>query len=321
MNDVVDQPAPTEDEVVTRPVERIIQQAYLFHWGLDVQIRNDAIDAYPDVNGMIVVDDNGVLECPTYHNLDHIQSVMTVVEKTIEEYDDGIDLFGLDDELDRWVEMNAHQFTPDELEKFISSGAWKDGLRLFAAGHDLGNLTHTRSLTQDGSLIFAEMYLEEGAEERSASIISELIDRNYPEGLQKEILKTYTKDLIMNSIYDTNGHAREEKQPMWEYIQLVDQIGSAYAIGSQYPRMVAGVINEFQRRGKILPRLRDYVLFIMEDINKLVPDRVSQSAYLIFFSSLSESSPILDISDEVLNEETDPRKHIPFLLSLTSSRP
>ncbi len=226
---------------------------------------------------------------PSYHNHFHVEAMIKSSKALIKAGKEGQDDLGLKKDLDNWNLLHPDQapLTLDDLEIAVE---------IASAGHDLGNITKSASVAEQGGFLtldFSDKYEALAGtpdiETRSADITEQLIDHFFAARL-----KPLIRHLIMQTVF--NPQIVHSDQSFWQFIQYTDQIGTYHLSSQSRIETVAGLLNEMRVRGDPSPaNFRIFLNFPEDRAAALIPDEEIKSplAEILIGAQGHEIAPIL----------------------------
>lgn len=297
-------------ESLQRRTELLVKTATNFHSDFNTSIWSR--------NPKAAVTVGGEVKTPSYHHDGHVGSTEEAINAVFTKKDEGMDPFRIDEELQRWNERNPQFQVQAEDVRTVFEVAY--------ACHDLGNLTQSDKFTSDGRLPFADQYLKEGAEVRSAALFDALADRFLTSALNMTAerlagIKALGKHLIMQTVFDFGKTTSDE--PFWKPVQVIDQFASYYFSPLSKEAYIAGLLNEERVRGQDPPNFKKYLLFPKMRLEAVVPDQTERHEILKIFemNPYGKSAEYMyTIPDslgkiEDLDRDVVPEKDIPMLIA------
>ena len=168
---------------------------------------------------------------PSYHNQYHIMA-------TLETIDAVFDSIHANDPLDMRTQITAwNQANPDA--KIFDQMVLRQAFRIAFACHDVGNITASEPISEQGEIVFADEYQSVGAEERSKVVCKKFINDVFESHPQKTCVEVLALHIIEQTKFGGEMH---HQRPFWTLVQTIDQIGSAYFSRHQNEELVAGLI-------------------------------------------------------------------------------
>lgn len=189
--------------------------------------------------------DENVWEKESFHNEEHFPAVSEAGIKLIDAVisDKENDPLNLQDELDRWCDMNNVD-TPITLSEFKFVFRWA------AATHDTGNTAKGLAFDGQGKITpkYFEHYTSEGAEERSAEFLGRIVEAKTEDLQNKDRLFDLIKlgkDLILQTKYFKDKLPPGENRPPFEdFVRLCDQVGNRVFYEGDHFKQQIGLLKE-----------------------------------------------------------------------------
>lgn len=238
-----------------------------------------SIRIWPKNKNALHITDNINEVTPSYHNQHHILGVLRTIE-SVKPSSQLTDPFNIKGTLEKW--NTTHE--PISLDLF-----WQLTMIAFAA-HDLGNLTQKNEIIiSEGKprLQFSdEFQLEVGpCEERSAVLIMQLIKHFDTKHEISDEHQMLIKHLIMQTLFKPQESHFDVL--FWQFVQVVDQVGTHYFAHIPSHHTVAGLLNELwvggQKAHRKLPPLKTFLDFLPIRMEKLVPDEEMRKEIVSLF--------------------------------------
>lgn len=239
--------------------------------------------------------DSGSSVTPTYHNWDHITAAFTCTDDIIADFRGGIDTFNLAQQIESYKESLGTEYTENQemWDRFFSGPEFARTWRLMWAGHDLGNLTDSHELDEDGTVPYHADYLIKGAEARSQDLTDQLIEKHFGSHDMKDIMKKFSRHLIEQTIHIPDEEPeivlRKAGIPFHNFVQFVDQVGSGFYNRNNYALVISGLLNEFYASNEQGPLSRtpyDFAFFPFMRGMKLYGQQGSEGFDILATASL-----------------------------------
>lgn len=169
-----------------------------------------------------------------------------------------------------------NQANPDA--KIFDSMVLRQAFRIAFACHDVGNITASEPISEQGEIVFADAYRSVGAEERSKVVCKKFINDVFESHPQKTCVEVLALHIIEQTKFGSEMH---HQRPFWTLVQTIDQIGSAYFSRHQNEELVAGLIQE--EHGGMNLRLAAMIGFTNTRLDTLIPDQNKHEAVVALF--------------------------------------
>lgn len=276
---------------------------------------------------------NGHKEALSYHNRFHAQAGVKAATAFVRDViKGGHDVFGLRDQFRAWQESpNNIDFNFPSTEDYLERIGAKENLRLAKeldfntdfetavaiafACHDLGNITkgwekHNNDTILDQFLkhkreVYADTYQEGngGSEEyRGGVVAGKLIDRFMANNPKRDAYKLLVGYLIEQTFFDL--YLSGTKKPLGNFMQIIDQVGSAYFEPREYSILLAGLFNE-QRRQEKKPKmdLDQSLEFPISRLADIIDNQIIRKSIQMKLEELSQrNEAYFKLSDEEKQE-------------------
>lgn len=261
---------------------------------------------------------DGVLSFPSYHNKNHIQAVIDSGKIALQY----ADLFHLNRDFAQFAQQRGFEH--------ISFDDLDEAVEVAFACHDLGNILVSDVVEIDAgqpgmSVQFTPTYIVPDASGRcesvSARVADKLIAKFYTdksEGFRREFSQL-VQHLIMQTVFDidTPNHA----VPFWEFVQLMDQISSAYFSTQTPEQNAAGLLNERRIAGEEPRFTIDAMMsFVQWRLDQLVSDADRRAQMLEVFGQNPRGVKEVDLVQGARfaahGEKVIFDKHIPLLWNI-----
>lgn len=249
---IAEHPAPSELEIARDEITSFAREAHT-RFDDHFKSRGTARREFGVNTPMKISRSDNEPIVPSYHNWSHIEGVIDCWESVVSEYKNGNDLFDLDIQIERYKQSLGTKYTEntEAWNEFFESDEWITAAKIIFAGHDLGNLTEKGDFDANGDIVFADTYLEEGAEDRSADLVETLIREKLGSHPRSDQIITFARHIIDQTKFDfSKDPAKMDEVPFWHAVQAIDQIASAYFSTQSYAITVAGLLNEKYARGE-----------------------------------------------------------------------